>query len=130
LLSQTWQDYRNGFGPHQYKATGYEKYLTPRDLQIKWQFDYQAVAQQYAANNTAFLANFASGWTKLMNADMFNGPRNGCISLSPSPVSAASSGLTPGAAAAITFFVTVIILGILFGVYLYRSKSRGHSGVN
>jgi catalase (peroxidase I) len=48
--------------------------MTPSDLALKYAPDFLAIAQEFAADSQAFQAAFASAWTKLMNADRFDGP--------------------------------------------------------
>jgi catalase (peroxidase I) len=49
-------------------------FLVPSDLNLRWQPDPKALAQEFASDNDAFLSTFASAWTKLMNIDRYNGP--------------------------------------------------------
>lgn len=54
--------------------------MTSDDLVIKYNTTWLAVAQEFAADKVGFHDHFASAWTKLMNADRFDGPlRNLCV---------------------------------------------------
>lgn len=44
------------------------------DLVLKDDPEFAAIAKEYAADNTKFLQEFKSAWTKVMNADRFKGP--------------------------------------------------------
>ena len=48
------------------------------DVQFYYDSDLKAIAELYASENDLFLKNLASAWTKLANADRFDGP-NGNI---------------------------------------------------
>lgn len=48
--------------------------MTPSDMVIKQDPQLAAVAKEYAADNDLFIKEFASAWTKAMNADRFDGP--------------------------------------------------------
>jgi len=71
LLSETWEPFgKNG----QYKAKGKDLYMLQTDLNLKWDASFLAIAQDFASDNSLFLQEFASAWTKLMNIDRFDGP--------------------------------------------------------
>ena len=44
------------------------------DLQFKYNAELLAISQDYASDNELFLKDFSSAWTKLANADRFDGP--------------------------------------------------------
>jgi catalase (peroxidase I) len=75
LLNEEWEAY---IVPKtqlsQFKAKGKEIYMLPYDLLFRTDAELQAIAQEYAEDNQAFLADFAAAWTKLMNSDRFEGP--------------------------------------------------------
>ena len=51
------------------------------DTFLKSDPELLAISQEFASNNSAFLEEFISAWTILVNADMFNGPSgNFCFS--------------------------------------------------
>lgn len=82
LLTEDWQRAMSAAGREEYTALGRERkgaglqqlYMTPLDMVLRWEPSLSAVAQEYASDNRAFLAEFASAWTKMMNADRFDGP--------------------------------------------------------
>jgi len=74
LLTETWVAFTTPGGELEYKAEGKELYMTPSDLNLKWDSTYLAIAQEYASDNTLFLKEFRSAWTHLMNKDRFDGP--------------------------------------------------------
>jgi catalase (peroxidase I) len=49
-------------------------FMTPTDMRLLWSPDLKNIAQHFAEDNERFLQRFVSGWTKLMNADRFDGP--------------------------------------------------------
>eukprot|EP01126_Amoeba_proteus_P054086 TRINITY_DN6626_c0_g2_i13.p1 TRINITY_DN6626_c0_g2~~TRINITY_DN6626_c0_g2_i13.p1 ORF type:complete len:649 (-),score=90.37 TRINITY_DN6626_c0_g2_i13:179-2125(-) len=53
---------------------GSEIFMLPFDLNLRWDSAYLAIAQEYASDPDLFLTEFRSAWTKLMNADRFDGP--------------------------------------------------------
>ena len=48
--------------------------MVPSDMAVLWDRPLLAIAQSYASNNDAFLYDFVNAWTKVMNADRFDGP--------------------------------------------------------
>merc|ERR1719211_199393 len=44
------------------------------DVQFYFDAELKVIAEEYASDNDLFLRNFASAWTKLANADRFDGP--------------------------------------------------------
>eukprot|EP00198_Chlamydomonas_reinhardtii_P000393 XP_001689728.1 catalase/peroxidase [Chlamydomonas reinhardtii] len=76
LLGEAWQRGYSSEGLEEFSAAGGGKglFMTPSDLAIKWDAEMLAIAQEFASDNTAFLQTFAAAWTRLMNADRFDGP--------------------------------------------------------
>lgn len=58
----------------QYKARGKELYMLKSDLALRFDPEFSAAAQDYASDNELFLRDFAAAWTRIMNADRFDGP--------------------------------------------------------
>eukprot|EP00635_Sarcinochrysidales_sp_CCMP3193_P007275 CAMPEP_0118901158 /NCGR_PEP_ID=MMETSP1166-20130328/6975_1 /TAXON_ID=1104430 /ORGANISM="Chrysoreinhardia sp, Strain CCMP3193" /LENGTH=745 /DNA_ID=CAMNT_0006840323 /DNA_START=96 /DNA_END=2333 /DNA_ORIENTATION=- len=58
----------------QYKAEDADLYAQSIDIMLKSDPELLALAQTYAADNDTFLADLATAWTKLMNADRFDRP--------------------------------------------------------
>lgn len=71
LLSETWVSYTAEGGKPQYKALGKELYMLPSDLLLKYDPEMLAIAQEFASDEDVLKRQFASAWTKLMNADRF-----------------------------------------------------------
>jgi catalase (peroxidase I) len=61
-------------GRNEYKAVVKDVYMTPEDLALIFDPEYLAIVQEYASNNEIFLNEFASAWTRLVQADRFAGP--------------------------------------------------------
>eukprot|EP00937_MAST-01D_sp_MAST-1D-sp2_P004428 g4428.t1 len=76
LLDETWHNFTwaDARAKPQYKAWGKALYMTPVDLLVRTHPATQAVAQAYASDEKLFLSEFAAAWTKVMNADRFDGP--------------------------------------------------------
>jgi catalase-peroxidase len=78
LLSETWTKYQvTASGKQQYvseSSTGHAIYMLPTDLNLRFQADFKAIAQDYASDETLFMNDFAAAWTKLMTMDRFDGP--------------------------------------------------------
>jgi catalase (peroxidase I) len=61
-------------------------YMTQNDMIIRGDAELLSIAQEFANNETTFLNDFASAWTKLMNSDRFDGPSaNLCDVPPPTP---------------------------------------------
>lgn len=75
LLSEDWEKYTvSGSKKVQYKAKTADLYMLKTDLLLKYDAAFLAIAQDFASDNDQFLDEFALAWTKVMNADRFDGP--------------------------------------------------------
>ena len=74
LLEKRYEPLVTGTGQTQYKAAGEELYALPSDLLLVWDAELRGIAQEFAASEALFLAEFAATWTRLMNMDRFAGP--------------------------------------------------------
>jgi catalase-peroxidase len=72
LLGETWEPTVSPQG--YYKAHGKDLYMLNTDLLLRDDAEYLALAQDYASDNALFVRSFASAWTKVMNADRYDGP--------------------------------------------------------
>merc|ERR1719510_1124833 len=75
LLTETWEEYKNpNTGKIQYKAKGKDIYVLKTDLLLRYDAELLAVTQDFASDNDNFLQTLKRAWTKMMNADRFDGP--------------------------------------------------------
>jgi len=82
LLNNTWklvgsQTDKVGEKPtttQEYKAVNDDLYITGLDLAILHNPMFKRIAENFAHSNELFLHSFAHAWTKVMNADRFDGP--------------------------------------------------------
>jgi catalase/peroxidase HPI len=76
LLSNEWKEDSNSkTGEMVFKSVGNPNLSMYKvDVQFKYNAELLAISQDYASDNQLFLNNFASAWTKLANADRFDGP--------------------------------------------------------
>jgi len=75
LLNEDWQPFVvPSSGKTQFKAKGKELYMVPTDLNVRYHPQWLAIAQIFASDNDAFISAFSHAWTKVMNADRFDGP--------------------------------------------------------
>ena len=44
------------------------------DMQLRWEPNLAAIAEEYASDEALFLQEFSDAWVKMMNIDRFNGP--------------------------------------------------------
>ena len=59
----------------EYKAVGKDDvFALPTDLALVWDTEFEAISEEYAADNDLFLYEFGRAWTMYMNADRFDGP--------------------------------------------------------
>jgi len=123
LLSETWEEYTSPAGYLQYRAVGKDLFMVQTDMNIKYQADWLAIAQEYAADNNLFLSDFAQAWSKLMNIDRFSGPSSNACSPSSSSDSSSSSGLPSYAVALISVAVTLVFAAFVYFACL-RSTSE------
>jgi catalase (peroxidase I) len=117
-------------GKFQYRASDSQTpiFITPADhnLIAAGQNDYAGVVQEYSFDNSAFLADFASAWQKLMNADRFDGPtRNLCSApVTPAPLPETER---PWFVALMTFISTLMLVGVMFLVIRKCHSSEMHT---
>lgn len=85
-------------GEVEFKATvdGQELYMTAADLAIKQHDSWKAIAEGYAANEAKFLKDFSAAWTKVMDADRFQGPAGSECSQPGAQLGADALGLLSG----------------------------------
>lgn len=75
LLTEKWEKHSvDGTQNVQYKAVGKELYMLKSDLALRFTPGFAAVAQDFASDNNLFLQEFSAAWTRMMNADRFDGP--------------------------------------------------------
>jgi len=75
LLLETWEELIvPETGKKQYKAKGKKLHMLKSDLALRFDPEFAVIVQEYASDNALFLQDFAAAWTKLMNADRFDGP--------------------------------------------------------
>jgi len=81
--------------------------------------------QDYAGDNDLFLADFGAAWTKMMNADRFDGPTgNVCDAVSASSDPDTLDG-TSGSESRVWTVLTILLLIIvifLLGAMAYRNR--------
>lgn len=82
----------------EFKATvdGQELYMTAADLAIKQHEPWKAIAEGYAASEAKFLKDFSTAWTKVMDADRFQGPAGSECSQPGAQLGADALGLLSG----------------------------------
>jgi catalase (peroxidase I) len=114
--------------------------MTPLDMVLRWDAEFLSIAQNYAANNSLFLDEFSSTWTRVMNADRFEGPSGRPCSTDPSvptttamPTTSTSSPASSsmdhasesdvGTIVAITVVSTVAVT-VLLGAVIYTLMKR------
>jgi len=75
LLSERWQEYPDSPPDKQlYVADGSGLLMTREDLYFLTQPQWKVIAEEYAIDNNKFLADFAAVWTRISNADRYDGP--------------------------------------------------------
>lgn len=75
LALEQWEEHKvASSGKTQYKAKGKDLYMLKLDMLMRMDPEMSTVVQDYAVDNSRFLDDFASVWTRLMNADRFDGP--------------------------------------------------------
>lgn len=53
-------------------SNGQYLYMLKTDMNLKFDPQYKAIAQEFASNTTLFYNEFINAWTKVMNADLYN----------------------------------------------------------
>merc|ERR1712146_832032 len=74
LLNEKWENITLPNGNQQFQAEGKNLYMLKTDLILKWDAEMMGSAQDFASDNTLFKNEFRTAWTKIMNADRFDGP--------------------------------------------------------
>lgn len=75
LLQEQWEPYTVPETKRKmFKASGKDLFMLKTDLIIKADPEMLAIAQEFAGDENLFFTKFADAWTKLMNADRFDGP--------------------------------------------------------
>jgi hypothetical protein len=121
LLSETWEPMEYN-GRVQYKAAGKEVYMLQTDVNLLLDAELKTIVQEYASDEAAFLAVFMSAWTKLMNADRFDGPVNSVCASNVDTTSEKKKGLSTGAIAGIAIGCIALV-----GAMVYIGSSSAGS---
>lgn len=77
LLSEEWVAVEDGAEMSlttEYKSKGKDIFITGADLVLTMDKEYREIVSEFAEDNKKFMTAFSSSWTKLMNADRFDGP--------------------------------------------------------
>lgn len=75
LFKYDWEEFPvPEIGGLEYKARGHELYMMPSDLLLRYDDRLAPIAQGFASDGQLFQREFAAAWTKMMNADRFDGP--------------------------------------------------------
>lgn len=118
LLAEKWEPYTPAGGKEQYKASGKELYMLTTDLLFTYDPETLDAAQAFAADNDVFLKEFAAAWTKMMNADRFDGPTGSVCGDPDAPMSASNAGLH----AAIGVLSALLVITLLAAVVVMYRK--------
>jgi len=120
LLEETWVLYSAGV----YRSSQEPGlYMTEMDLQIKYNADLRAIAQDFATDNSYFLTTFAAAFAKWVNSDRFDGPTgNVCAAATPSDPTNPNVANTSNAWG----YVGAVVGGLLVGAgatYFFPKRS-------
>merc|ERR1712142_817711 len=75
LLSESWAAYTiPDTGKQMFKAEGKDLLILGTDYMFRTDAELLAISQDFAADNDLFLTEARAAWTKLANADRFDGP--------------------------------------------------------
>jgi catalase (peroxidase I) len=73
LLNNTWTQV-DDTDEYTARVDGTDLYMHASDLELKYDPEFAQIAQRFYLDNDLFLAEFSKAWTKVMNADRFDGP--------------------------------------------------------
>lgn len=73
LANEQW-DYQVDLGLVEYKARGKELYMLPSDILLLEDPVYTVWVHEYASDEHLWASDFAAAWTKVMSADLYDGP--------------------------------------------------------
>merc|ERR1712013_966581 len=75
LLSESWAPYTvPSTGKEMFKAEGKDLLIFGTDFMFRTDAELLAISQDFAADNDLFLTEVRAAWTRLANADRFDGP--------------------------------------------------------
>lgn len=119
----------------QYKAKDMDEYILRSDLLLTLEPTYASAAMDFAADNDMFLDEFAAAWTKVMNADRFDGPTGNLCETYDAFVSKGDEPETSGCpmkdsdneTALIAVIVVFVVLFVISLVFNFVSWCRGSS---
>jgi catalase (peroxidase I) len=129
LLAESWEPVRSPARRAQFKAAGKDVFMLPTDLSLRWDPEYEAIAQAYAQDNALMLADLAAAWTRLMNIDRFDGPAGSkCPAVAP-PAGPAAGSLSAWKVAVITAACTGVVAFVLACVYIKTKYTVQGDGI-
>lgn len=77
LISEDWVPVEEGAEvglTTEYRAEGQDIFITGADLVLTMDDEYRKIVTEFAEDEQKFLEQFSLSWTKIMNADRFDGP--------------------------------------------------------
>jgi catalase/peroxidase HPI len=125
LLNDTnvWEAYTNPDSmKKQYRAQGKDIYMLPSDIALLQDPSYMTIAEDFASDDSMFRREFATAWTKVVNADRFDGPvRSVCAAQN----AGADSPTPEYEIVLVSVAGTVIVGALVFGCLRYFRKKSG-----
>lgn len=120
LLAGEWAQTTTTNGKIMYTNTNASVTATfmPLDTLFRYEPEAHAAAVDFATNKTAFVSTFASAWTKMMNADRFDGPFGGPCEQPANGTGANVAGLQ----AAVGVLVALLVLVLAGGLFVFWRK--------
>jgi catalase-peroxidase len=107
-------------------SSGASLYMLTTDMNLRFDPQYKAIAQEYAADVTLLYSEFINAWTKIMNADLFG------IETDDDSKGKGSSdndddevNVTQGGVIGLSVGVTVLFVGCVVGSFFYGKSKRG-----
>lgn len=75
LVTEEWETVTvDSSGMEQYKAVGKDIYILRPDYLLRLDPEFYIAVQEFASDEAVWKIEFAAAWTKMMNADRFDGP--------------------------------------------------------
>lgn len=73
LLGHRWVPHTSASGQAEFKSASSPLFMLPTDVALLHDPEILALVEEFASDKAAFLGEFSAAWTKVMNADRFDG---------------------------------------------------------
>jgi catalase-peroxidase len=99
-------------------------FMLTTDMNLKYDVQYRAIAQEYAADITLFYSEFIEAWTKMMNADLFSIEEEDDSNKKNGDEDDDEVSVSEGGVIGLSIGLSVLFIGCVVGSFFYGRRSK------